>query len=75
MVSYSIDANQERLQSDNTIPGGSLFANGDTEVHDDDNICGDREICFLYLRWLGSVALGKNQYGCMPVLKVQVQFC
>uniref|UniRef100_A0ACD5VPH9 Uncharacterized protein n=1 Tax=Avena sativa TaxID=4498 RepID=A0ACD5VPH9_AVESA len=50
VVSNSFDANQGMLQSDDAIPGGSLFANGDAEVHDDENRSGNRRFHFVYSR-------------------------
>jgi hypothetical protein len=50
VVSNSFNANQEKLQPGDAIPGGSLFANGDAEIHDGGNIPGDRRFHFVYSR-------------------------
>ncbi|XP_047061650.1 uncharacterized protein LOC124668587 isoform X1 [Lolium rigidum] len=58
VLSNSFDANQEKLQSDDAIPGSSLFANGDEEVHDDGNRSGDRRFHVVYSR--KRVCRGRN---------------
>lgn len=58
VVSNSFYTNQGQLQSDDAIPGGSLFANRDAEVHDDGNRSGDRRFHFVYYR--KRVCRGRN---------------